>query len=140
MWNATLPPEHLRAAIKQVVSVSPVTFAQLVRILPQLRGTEDLAVNSGFILWRGVSDAGVTALRSLHAEGAIFFWLCPPSTYAAADDAPLLRLMSSAQRPGEDAWLPTLIFNRPPSASESRKAVKDYVAELSRTRLTPSIR
>jgi hypothetical protein len=135
MWDTMLPPGHLREAIKQVVSTTPVSFVQLLRSLPQLRGTEDLAVSSGFILWRGVSDAGVTALRSLHAEGAIFFWLCPPSIYFATDDAPLLRLMSRSQRPREQTWLPTLIFNRSPTDAESRKAVKDYVAELSRNTL-----
>jgi hypothetical protein len=68
MWHVELPPAHLKQAIRQFVSVGPVTFVQLGRVLPQLRGTEDLALASGCILWRGLSEGGIAALRSLHAE------------------------------------------------------------------------
>lgn len=132
MWNASLPDGLLRQAIKRLVSETPVSFAQLVRMLPQLKGTEDLELKAGLILWRGLCGPALAALRGLHAEASIFFWLCPPSVYLKTDDAPFLRLMSRAHRPGEQAWLPTLIFNRPPSAAESRQAVSAYVAELAR--------
>jgi hypothetical protein len=130
MWNAALPDEHLRDAIRQFAKDTPVSFVQLMRFLPQLRGTEDLAINTGFILWRGVSDAGVRALRTLHGEGAIFFWLCSPSVYTRTGDAPFLHVVSRKQRLGESVWLPTLIFGRPPTTAESRSAVKEYVAEI----------
>jgi len=132
MWDAPLPDGLLRQAIKRSVSETPVSFAQLVRMLPQLKGTEDLELDAGLILWRGLCGPAIAALRALHADASIFFWLCPPSIYAKSDDAPFLRLMSRAHRPGEHAWLPTLIFNRPPSAAESRQAVSAYVAELAR--------
>lgn len=137
MWNVVLAPDHLKLAIKQFVSEVPVSFVQLARCLPQLRGTNDLAVSTGFILWRGLSAEGVAVLRSLHAEGAIFFWLCSPEIYAKTGDAPFLKLMSRFHRLGEHPWLPTLIFNRAPTAVESRKAVKEYVAEISRYTLPP---
>lgn len=132
MWASVLPPEHLKQAIKQFVRVAPVSFVQLLRLLPQLRGQDDLTISSGFILWRGLSLEGVAALQSLHAESAIFFWLCSPEIYAKTGDAPFLRLMSGAHRQGAHTWLPTLIHDRAPTAAESRKAVKEYVAELGR--------
>jgi hypothetical protein len=124
MWDAILPPEHLKEAIKQVVSGAPVSFVSLSRSLPQMRGTQDFAVNASFILWRGVSDAGIDALTSLHSAGSIFFWLCSPAIYS--------NTMSRSLRAGEPAWLPTMVFNRAPTAEESRRAVRDYVAEISR--------
>ena len=135
MWDATLPPEHLKEAIRQVVGEAPVSFVHLARSLPQLRGTQDLAVTAGFILWRGLSEAGIDALTSLHTERSIFFWLCSPAIYSKTDDAPFLRLMTSSLRDGEPAWLPTLVFNRAPTTEESRQAVRDYVAEISRMSL-----
>lgn len=132
MWDANLPPEHLKEAIKQVVCESPCSFVRLTRSLPQLRGTQDFAVSASFILWRGISDTGVDALTSLHSGGSIFFWLCSPAIYSSTDDAPFLRLMCGSLRVGEPAWLPTLVFNRAPTTEESRKAVRDYVAEISR--------
>jgi len=132
MWDQVLPPEHLKQAIKQFVSVAPTSFVQLARVLPQLRGPDDLTVSSGFILWRGLSPDGVTALQSLHAESSIFFWLCSPEVYAKTGNAPFLRLMNRGCRQGDHTWLPTLIYNRAPTAEESRQAVKEYVAEIAR--------
>ncbi len=132
MWASTLPPAHLKQAITQFVRVSPASFVQLGRVLPQIRGTEDLTVSSGFILWRGLSAEGVAALQSLHAESAIFFWLCSPEIYTRTGDAPFLRLLSRSHRAGEQPWLPTIIHDRAPTAAESRKAVKEYVAEIAR--------
>jgi hypothetical protein len=40
--------------------------------------------------------------------------------------------MIGRYRPGEERWLPTLICDRAPTASEARKAVSDYVAEIAR--------
>ena len=112
---------------------APASFVQLGRVLPQIRGTEDLVVSSGFILWRGLSQDGVTALQDLHASSLIFFWLCSPGIYTRTDDAPFLRLVTRAQRTGEQPWLPTVIHDRAPTAEESRLAVQDYVAEISRS-------
>jgi hypothetical protein len=132
MWDAVLPRDLLKQAIRQTVSVAPVSFVQLTRFLPQLRGQDDLAVSSGFILWRGLSAAGVAALQALHDESAIFFWLCSPAVYANTGDAPFLRLMSGSHRIGEHPWLPTLLYNRAPTTQESRTAVREYVAEIAR--------
>jgi hypothetical protein len=132
MWASVLPPDHLKQAITQFVRESPTSFVQLGRVLPQIRGTEDLVVSAGFILWRGLSDDGVAALQSLHAESAIFFWLCSPDVYARTGDAPHLRLVSRSRAAGECPWLPTMIHDRAPTAVESRQAVKDYVADISR--------
>lgn len=133
MWNTPLPHELLKQAIKQCVNDGPVCFVRLGRVLPQIKGPEDLVVNDDLVLWRGLSESAVAALKSLHSEGSIFFWLCSPSVYSRTDDAPFMRLMSRSHRPGQQTWLPTLIFNRPPSEVESRQAVSDYVDELTRT-------
>jgi hypothetical protein len=130
MWKAALPRELLRDAIRKAVGETPVTFARLTEQLPQIKGTEDFSVCTGLVLWRGLSHDGVAALHTLHTERSIFFWLCPPSIYARTDAAPFMRLMSRSHRPGEQSWLPTLIFSRPPTMAESREAVRDYVAEL----------
>jgi hypothetical protein len=132
MWASVLPPDHLKQAITQFVHEAPTSFVQLGRVLPQIRGTEDLVVSSGFILWRGLSADGVEALQSLHSASAIFFWLCSPEIYARSGDAPFLRLVSRSHRAGEQPWLPTMIHDRAPTAMESRKAVKEYVAEIAR--------
>ena len=132
MWASVLPPGHLKQAITQFVREAPTSFVQLGRVLPQIRGTEDLVVSSNFILWRGLSAEGVDALQSLHAESAIFFWLCSPAIYTRTDDAPFLTLVSRAHHAGERPWLPTMIHDRAPTAAESRKAVKEYVAEIAR--------
>src|SRR5688572_24483547 len=132
MWDQVLPPDHLKQAITQFVRTAPSTFVQLGRVLPQIRGTEDLTVSSGFILWRGLSAEGVAALQDLHASSVIFFWLCSPEIYARTDDAPFLRLVTRMQRTGDHPWLPTVIHDRAPTTEESRKAVKEYVAEISR--------
>ena len=133
MWDQVLPPDHLKQAITQFVRTAPASFVQLGRVLPQIRGTEDLVVSSGFILWRGLSQDGVAALQDLHASSLIFFWLCSPGIYTRTDDAPFLRLATRVQRTGEQPWLPTVIHDRAPTAEESRKAVKEYVAEISRS-------
>jgi hypothetical protein len=133
MWASVLPPEHLKLAILEFVRQSPASFVQLGRLLPQIRGTEDLTVSSGFILWRGLSSGGVEALQSLHAESAIFFWLCSPHVYTRTDDAPFLTLFSGSCRAGDKPWLPTIIHDRAPSADDSRKAVKEYVADIARS-------
>jgi hypothetical protein len=132
MWDSVLPPEHLKQAIKQFVQTAPASFVQLGRVLPQIRGTEDLTVSSGFILWRGVSADGIAALQGLHSESAIFFWLCSPEIYVRTGDAPFLPLLSRSHHAGEHPWLPTMIHDRAPSAEESRRAVKEYVAEIVR--------
>ncbi len=134
MADTALTAEELQLAVKEAVGASPTTFVQLARAVPQLRGTEDLAITAAFILWRGLSAEGVAALRALHVERAIHFWLCSPSVYSRTGDAPFLRLMSSTPQLGDQPWLPTLICDRPPSADESRKAVRDYVAEMSASR------
>ena len=133
MWASVLPPSHLKHAILEFVRQSPANFVQLARVFPQIRGTEDLTVSSGFILWRGLSAGGVDALRSLHSESAIFFWLCSPTIYTRTDDAPFLTLFSGACRAGDRPWLPTIIHDRAPSAAESRTAVKEYVADIARS-------
>lgn len=132
MWVQALPPEHLKQAIRQFVHEGPVSFVQLGRVLPQLRGEHDLTVCSGFILWRGLSAEGIDAMQSLHAESAIFFWLCSPEVYVKTGDAPFLQLMTHGRRKGEHPWLPTLIFDRAPTTEESRAAVKEYVSEIAR--------
>lgn len=132
MRDAILPPDDLKRAIATIVGEAPVSFVQLTRSLPQLRGKEDLAVTPGCILWRGLSEAGAGALRNLHAEGAIFFWLCSPTIYTVTGNAPFLGLMSGSRRANENAWLPTLLSNRPPTIDESRKAAREYVAEIRR--------
>ncbi len=132
MWNSLLPPEHLKQAIRQFVRPAPVSFVALLRVLPQLRGQDDLTVNKSFILWRGLSAEGVAALQKLHSESAIFFWLCSPDIYTRTGDAPFLRLVSRSCLLGESPWLPTLIHDRAPTAAESRDAVKQYVADLAR--------
>jgi hypothetical protein len=132
MWASVLPPDHLKQAITQFVHEAPTSFVQLGRVLPQIRGTEDLVVSAGFILWRGLSADGVAALQSLHAESAIFFWLCSPDIYARTGDAPHLRLVSGARMAGDRPWLPTMIHDRAPTIVESRQAVKDYVADIAR--------
>lgn len=133
MWASVLPPDHLKQAILEFVRQEPASFVQLARLLPQVRGTEDLTVSSGFILWRGLSLGGVEALQSLHAESAIFFWLCSPHIYMRTDDAPFLTLFSGSCRAGDKPWLPTIIHDRAPSAAESRIAVKEYVAYIARS-------
>lgn len=132
MWDQVLPPEHLKQAITQFVQTAPANFVQLGRVLPQIRGTEDLAVSAGFILWRGLSAEAVAALHDLHAASVIFFWLCSPEVYARTGNAPFLRLATRMQRAGEQPWLPTVIHDRAPTAAEARIAVKEYVAEISR--------
>ena len=132
MWDSVLPPEHLKQAIKQFVETAPSNFVQLARVLPQIRGTQDLTVSSGFILWRGLTDEAVAALDELHSESAIFFWLCSPEVYARTGDAPFLKLMSRSHRVGEQPWLPTIIHDRAPTAAETRSAVKEYVSEIAR--------
>jgi len=132
MWDSVLPPQHLEQAIRQFVRPMPVSFVALLRVLPQLRGQDDLTVNKSFILWRGLSADGVVALEKLHAESAIFFWLCSPDVYSRTNDAPFLRLVSRSCRVGESPWLPTLIHDRAPTAEESRDAVKQYVSDLAR--------
>lgn len=134
MADAALTADELQLAIKEAIGTTPTTFVQLARALPQMRGTEDLVITAAFILWRGLSAEGVGALRALHAERAIHFWLCSPSVYSRTGDAPFLRLMSSTKQLGDQPWLPTLICDRPPSTDESRKAVRDYVAEMSLNR------
>jgi hypothetical protein len=133
MWASILPPDHLKHAILEFVRQSPASFVQLGRLLPQIRGTEDLTVSSGFILWRGLSSGGVEALLDLHSESAIFFWLCSPRVYTRTDDAPFLTLFSSSCLAGDKPWLPTVIHDRAPSAGEARKAVKEYVADIARS-------
>lgn len=133
MWASILPPDYLKLAILEFVRQSPASFVQLAHLLPQIRGTEDLTVSSGFILWRGLSSGGVEALQSLHAESAIFFWLCSPHVYTRTDDAPFLTLFSGSCRAGDKPWLPTIIHDRAPSADDSRKAVKEYVADIARS-------
>lgn len=133
MWASVLPPDHLKHAILEFVRQAPTNFVQLGRLLPQIRGTEDLKVSSGFILWRGLSSGGVDALQALHAESAIFFWLCSPRIYTRTDDAPFLTLLSGSCLAGDQPWMPTIIHDRAPSAAESRKAVKEYVAEIARS-------
>ena len=132
MWDQVLPPAHLKQAIAQFVRTAPANFVQLGRVLPQIRGTEDLTVSSGFILWRGLSAEGVAALQDLHAASVIFFWLCSPEVYARTGDAPFLRLVTRTRRAGDQPWLPTIIHDRAPTAAEARAAVKEYVAEISR--------
>lgn len=132
MWDSVLPLVHLKQAIRQFVHPGPVSFVALLRVLPQLRGTDDLTVNAAFILWRGLSAEGVQTLQDLHSESAIFFWLCSPDVYARSGDAPFLRLVSRSPLLGECPWLPTLIHCRAPTAAESRQAVKEYVADLAR--------
>jgi hypothetical protein len=137
MWDSVLPTGHLKQAIRQFVEPAPVSFVALLRVLPQLKGTDDLTVNTSFILWRGLSAEGVGALQDLHADSAIFFWLCSPDVYARTGDAPFLRLASRSPKLGECPWLPTLIHGRAPTAAESRVAVKEYVADLARYALPP---
>lgn len=132
MPDAILPPMDLKQAVVTSVGEVATSFVQLLRSLPQLRGTDDLAVTPGCILWRGLSVEGVAALRDLHAEGTVFFWLCSPTIYTVTGNAPFLGLMSSARRPDENVWLPTLISYRPQTADESRKAAREYAAELRR--------
>lgn len=133
MWKPTLPPEQLKQAIKdQTRHHGPLSFVDLAHTLPQLRGTRDFAVNGSFILWRGVSEGGAAALTDLHADGAIFFWLCSPAIYTRTGDAPFLKLMCRSPQPGEPSWLPTLIHDRAQSPAESRDAVRDYVAAMMR--------
>ncbi len=132
MWDSMLPPDHLKQAIRQFVQTAPTNFVLLGRVFPQIRGTEDLTVCSSFILWRGLSPEAVAALQALHAESAIFFWLCSPAVYDRTGDAPFLRLVRGSHHAGEQPWLPTTIHDRPPTAAESRKAVKEYVAEIAR--------
>ena len=133
MWNTPLPDKLLKQAIRQCIQEGPVSFVRLGRVLPEIKGPEDLVVNDDLVLWRGLSEAAVAALKSLHAEGSIFFWLCLPSIYSKTDDAPFMQLMSCSHRPGERAWLPTLMFKRPPTKAEARQAVSDYVDELTRS-------
>jgi len=132
MPDAILPPEDLKQAVVDSVGKTPISFVQLMRALPQLRGTDDLTVTPGCILWRGLSKAGVTALLDLHGEGAVFFWLCSPTIYTVTGNAPFLGLMSSARRTDENVWLPTLVGTRPQSADEAQKAAREYAAELRR--------
>lgn len=133
MWASVLPPDHLKHSILEFVRQEPASFVQLGRLLPQIRGTGDFTVSSGFILWRGLSVGGVEALQSLHAESAIFFWLCSPQIYSRTDDAPFLTLFSGSCLAGDKPWLPTIIHDRAPSAAESRMAVKEYVADIARS-------
>lgn len=82
MWESALPSEHVKQFILQFVRTAPMSFVQLGRVLPQVRGTEDLTLTTGVILWRGLSAEGVTAIESLHGARNIFFWLCTPEIYA----------------------------------------------------------
>lgn len=132
MWDHVLPPDHLKQAIALFVRTAPTNFVQLGRVLPQIKGTDDFTVSSGFILWRGLSAEGVAALRDLHAASIIFFWLCSPEVYARTGDAPFLQLLRRAQSAGEQPWLPTVMHDRAPTAEEARKAVKEYVTEIAR--------
>lgn len=132
MWESALPSEHVKQLILQFVRTAPMSFIQLGRVLPQVRGREDLTLTTGIILWRGLSAEGVTALESLHAARNIFFWLCTTEIYARTGDAPFLRPVTLSRRGGEERWLPTMIHPRAPTIVESRMAVKEYVAALSR--------
>jgi hypothetical protein len=132
MWESALPSAHVKQLILHFVRTAPMSFVQLGRVLPQIRGTKDLALTTGIILWRGLSAEGVTALESLHAARSIFFWLCTPEIYAHTGDAPFLRPVTLSRRGGEEQWLPTMIHSRAPTAAELRMAVKEYVAALSR--------
>lgn len=138
MWESALPSAHVKHLILQFVRTAPMSFMQLGRVLPQIRGTEDLALTTGIILWRGLSAEGVTALESLHAARNVFFWLCTPEIYASSGDAPFLRPVTRSRRGDEERWLPTIIHPRAPTAAESRMAVKEYAAALSRN-LMPRI-
>jgi len=122
----------LRQSIADLVAEGSVSFTRLMRVLPELRGTEDLEVTPNIILWRGLSQPGVDAIKSLYNAGALFFWLCSPAIYSNTGDAPFLRLMTRSRREGEQAWLPTLLCGRAPTADESRQAVREYVAEIAR--------
>ncbi len=130
--DAELDAGNLRKSIADRVAEGTVSFTRLMRELPELRGTADLEVTPNIILWRGLSQSGVAAIKSLYNEGALFFWLCSPAIYSNTGDAPFLRLMTRSRRDGEQAWLPTLLCGRAPTADESRKAVREYVAEIAR--------
>ena len=132
MWESALPPEHAKHLILQFVKTAPMSFVQLGRVLPQIRGTEDLVLSAGIVLWRGLSADGVACLKDLHAERHIFFWLCSPEIYARSGDAPFLRPITASQHAGEQRWMPAVIHDRAPTAAESRIAVKQYVAEILR--------
>ena len=136
MVEADLAAGQLRQSIAQLVAEGSISFTRLMRVLPELRGTADLEVTPNIILWRGLSQPGVDAIKDLYNEGSLFFWLCSPAIYANTGDAPFLRLMTRSRREGEQAWLPTLLCSRAPTADESKKAVREYVAEIARNSAT----
>ena len=68
MPDAILPPDDLKQAVVTSVGDVATSFVQLMRSLPQLRGTDDLAVTPGCILWRGLSTEGVAALIDKGAD------------------------------------------------------------------------
>lgn len=132
MWEAVLPLQHLKDAIRQFVHPVPMSFVALLRVLPQLRGQDDFKMNNSITLWRGLSPEGIEALNNLHEVGAIFFWLCSPDIYTRTGDAPVLPLASRSIRIGDCPWLPTLIHDRAPTTAQNREAVRQYVADLAK--------
>ena len=130
---ALTEPQNLRQAISDVVGLEAVSFTRLIRALPNLRGTGDLSVTPDIILWRGLSDAGIAAIKRLYGDGDLFFWLCSPAIYGDTGDAPFLPPMTRFRRGGERAWLPTLVSGRAPTEEESRRAAREYVPAIART-------
>ncbi|HEY7674882.1 MAG TPA: hypothetical protein VH867_06620 [Burkholderiales bacterium] len=126
-----MPSAHVKQLILHFVRTAPMSFMELGRVLPQIRGTKNLALTTGIILWRGLSLEGVAALESLHTARNVFFWLCTPEIYTRTGDAPFLRPVTLSRRGGEERWLPTIIHPSAPTAAESRMAVREYVAALS---------
>lgn len=130
--DADSDPGGLRQAIAGVVGLEAVSFTRLIRALPALRGTGDLSVTPNVVLWRGLSEAGIAAIKGLYGDGALFFWLCSPAIYGDTGDAPFLPPMTRSRRGGEKAWLSTLVSGRAATEEESRLAAREYVAEIAR--------
>jgi len=102
-----------------------LTFVELLRFLPYLKGSDDLHCdeNESLLLWAGVSKACIKALGQLVADGNMEFKVTNPLTYVLDGHRSRQPVAYKKRRYKEQRWMPVTIVRS--EASKAKRADDD---------------
>jgi hypothetical protein len=110
---------HIKRGLRYAVeALGQPSFADLVTIVPEIKGTGFLAdPENNIVWWENLSEYGVIALIQLMRDGEITARVCSPYVYAFAQHfvhPPNLPIVFSVEEYETKSWLPVLFKAKNP--------------------------